>query len=474
MKVDKPEITPVEVNREGISDFAGAFLAKETPDIEPRFIDFSRVFQKSALSEHVGLRVVNDRHSKVFRLHYCFDMGKTAERRLALAASYLSYLGTSRFSPGQVQQEFYRLGLSFSASCQDDCFFLTLEGLSESFDQGVSLLGHLISDARPNAEALANLVADILLRRENEKSDKRVILSKAMASYAKYGPRSPFSDRIPAARLAEIKPEELTDMIRGLFAYKHDVLYCGPGTARSVGAVIKKYHPKDAGTLALLKAEKYPEKGVKKDRVLFVHFPMIQAELLLLSKGTPGFNLEEYVFNEWYNQYFGYGLSSIVFQEIRESKALAYSAYAHAGSPTRKNRAHWLQAYVGTQPDKLREAIEAFQSIMENMPVSLAQMETARQSVMKQIAASRIIRSDIFWTWRGNRDRGFRNRDLRRDIYEAMMNATPEDLIRFHDERVKGRKYTWLVLGDRNNLDFEYLGKIGKVTELKPEEIFGE
>jgi hypothetical protein len=55
-----------------------------------------------------------------------------------------------------------------------------------------------------------------------------------------------------------------------------------------------------------------------------------------------------------------------------------------------------------------------------------------------------------------------------------MMNATPEDLIRFHDERVKGRKYTWLVLGDRNNLDFGYLGKIGKVTELKPEEIFGE
>ncbi|MCE2823717.1 MAG: insulinase family protein [Saprospiraceae bacterium] len=295
-----------------------------------------------------------------------------------------------------------------------------------------------------------------------------------MASYAKYGPRSPFSDRIPAARLAEIKPEELTDLIRNLFTYKHDVLYCGSGTARSVGTTIKKYHPKDAGAVAPLKAEKYPETGVRKDRVLFVHFPTVQAELLLLSKGTPKFNLEEYVFNEWYNQYFGYGLSSIVFQEIRESKALAYSAYAHAGSPNRKNRAHWLQAYVGTQPDKLREAIEAFQTIMEDMPVSLAQMETARQSVLKQIAASRIIRSDIFWTWRANRDRGFSSRDLRKDIYEAMLQATPEDLIRFHDERVRGRKYTWLVLGDRNNLDFGYLKKIGKVTELKLEEIFGE
>jgi septin family protein len=55
-----------------------------------------------------------------------------------------------------------------------------------------------------------------------------------------------------------------------------------------------------------------------------------------------------------------------------------------------------------------------------------------------------------------------------------MMQATSDDLIRFHHERVRGRKYTWLVLGDRNNLDFEYLRKIGKVTELKPEEIFGE
>ena len=61
---------------------------------------------------------------------------------------------------------------------------------------------------------------------------------------------------------------------------------------------------------------------------------MVQVELLLVSKGTARFNLEEYVFAEWYNQYFGYGLSSIVFQDIRESKALAYAAYAYAATKT--------------------------------------------------------------------------------------------------------------------------------------------
>ena len=195
--------------------------------------------------------------------------------------------------------------------------------------------------------------------------------------------------------------------------------------------------------------------------------------MLLLSKGTPKFNLGEYVFSEWYNQYFGYGLSSIVFQDIRESKALAYSAYAVAANPARKNRAHFLQSYIGTQPDKLHEAVEAFQTILETMPVSLPQMENARQSVLKQIASGRIKKADLYWTWRANRDKGFPNHDLRADIYRTLEKADAADLIHFQQKHVKGRKYTWLILGDRDRIDFKFLKKIGKVQELTLEEIFG-
>jgi zinc protease len=222
----------------------------------------------------------------------------------------------------------------------------------------------------------------------------------------------------------------------------------------------------------LIPNKNYKELSVSKNKVLFVHFPTVQVELLMLSKGTPKFNLEEYVFGEWYNQYFGYGLSSIVFQEIRESKALAYSAYVHASNPSKKNMAHWLQGYVGTQPDKLREAVEAFQGILEVMPVSLPQIETARQSVLKQISASRLTRSELYWTWRGNRDKGFPNHDLRENTYRTLENASADELLLFQAQHVKGRNYTWLVLGDRQHVDFKYLKKIGKVTELTLDEVF--
>ena len=176
--------------------------------------------------------------------------------------------------------------------------------------------------------------------------------------------------------------------------------------------------------------------------------------------------------SEWYNQYFGYGLSSIVFQEIRESKALAYAAYAFAANPSKQKRAHYLQAYVGTQPDKLPTAIEAFQSILENMPVSLPQIENARQGVVKQMAAERISRTDIYWNWRANLERGHKT-DLRKVISDKMRTATAADLIKFQQEKIRGRKFVWLVLGERERVDFQYLGKIGKVRELSLEEVFG-
>jgi predicted Zn-dependent peptidase len=366
------------------------------------------------------------------------------------------------------------LGVHFSTTCQDDHFYITLTGLQESFEGGVELMEHLLADMQPNAEALQNLVADILLRRENDKMDKRTIMTKGMVSYAKYGPVSPFTDKMSKEQLSDpALATELIDLLKGLATIKHEIFYCGPKTSRSIVPVLKKHHAAQGPFKAPLAPKKYPEIGTKKDKVYFVHFPMVQIEMMLLSKGTPKFNLAEYVFSEWYNQYFGYGLSSIVFQEIRESKALAYSAYTFAANPSRKNRAHFLQSYIGTQPDKLYEAVEAFQTILENMPVSLPQMENARQSVLRQIASVRIKKSEMYWTWRSNRDKGFANHDLRSDIYKTLEQSEAADLIHYQQRHIKGRNYTWLILGDRQRIDFNYLKKIGKVQELTLEEIFG-
>lgn len=476
MKVEKPPITPIEVNRSDASGYAQEFLQMETPDIQPEFIDFKKTIRKATIAKGLPLYAVPDKRSKLFRLHYNFDFGKTADRRLAIAPGYLDYLGTAQSTATEMKQAFFRLGVHFSASCQENNFYFTLSGLDESFDEAVTLAHQYLADLQPNPAALQNLVADILLRRENNKKNKQVILQKALYSYGVYGPDSPYRNKLSREELQALQPDEMADLLRNLLNHKHEIFYHGPRSPRSVAQALKKQHPaahRATPLLPPLQGKKHREISVRKDRVCFVHFPTVQVELLLLSKGTPKFSLDEFVFADWYNQYFGYGLSSIVFQEIRESKALAYSAYTSASSPSRREKPHFLQAYVGTQPDKLRDAVEAFQTILEEMPVSLPQIETARQSVLKQIAAGRITAANLYWTWRANKLRGFPNRDLRADVYRHLEQAKADDLIRFQQRHIKGRRFTWLVLGDRQHVDFKYLRKIGKVQELTLEEVFG-
>jgi predicted Zn-dependent peptidase len=472
MKVDKPDITAVEVNRVDNSAFAKKFMTVQTPEIAPDFLDFKKLIKKSSLHPKIKLHNIQERGTKLFRLYYIFEMGKNCNSLLNLAAAYLPYLGTSRYTATQMQQAFYRLGVNFTANCQEERIYLSLTGLEESFEEAVQLTEHLLAEAQPNAEALQNLIADTLTKRVNAKLDKPTILRKAMSSYAKHGKVNPYTDKLTEAELLAIKPEELTAVIKSLSEYEHSIFYHGAKTSQTLKKTLNKYHPIRETLKKPIAVKKYPEIGVKKDVVYFVHFPTVQVELLLLSKGTAQFNLEEFCNAEWYNQYFGYGLSSIVFQDIRESKALAYSAYAYAASPTKKKKSHFLQAYVGTQPDKLQTAVEAFQTILEDMPISEQQIENARQGVLKQMAAERITKSDIYWNWRSNLERGFTT-DLRTNVFEFMQKATTADLINYQKKYIKGRHFSWMILGDRAKIDFKYLKKIGKVKELSLEEVFG-
>ncbi len=473
MKVEKPPITPVELNRTDLSAFAQEFLQKKPTDIKPVFLDFKKSLPVARLASGVRLRSVHQPDSRLFRLYLVFEMGKSAERRLSPAAGYLPFLGTSRYSPLQLQQAFYRLGVSYSATCRGDHFYLALTGLQESFDEATALLEHLLADLQPNPEALEKLKADILLRRENAKKDKHTILTKALYHYARYGALSPFTDRLSAEELQALSAEELTDLLRRLPTFRHERFYCGPLSHRQVAAQLSSVLSPGDAQHPPLPGRRYRERLVRRDRVFFVHFPMVQVELMLIAKSRPSFDLEAFSLSEWYNQYFGYGLSSIVFQEVRESKALAYATYAYYANPDERRLPHYFQAYVGTQPDKLREAVETFQALLTDMPVSLPQMEQARQSVLRQIAASRITRADIYWNWRTTRRRGFYH-DLRQDIYHTLEQATPEDLTRFHQQYVAQRPLCWLVVGDQERVDLDYLSRaIGPVRQLTLSEIFG-
>ena len=291
-----------------------------------------------------------------------------------------------------------------------------------------------------------------------------------MASYARYGENSPLRNELSEAELKNLTSDVLMSELQNFIDATHVAYYYGTKPAREVGLLLEKYRTAPPKAIPTPTFSVFKEINTESDLVLIVDFPMVQAEVLMLSKGTPHFELSERLIADWYNGYFGSGLSSVVFQEIRESKAFAYSTYAHYSTPSRLHRAHYLQAYVGTQPDKLPDAIPALRAILEVMPVAEEQIETARLSVLRNIETERVSRPKIYWNYLSHKDIGVPN-DLRRNIYEATEKMTLTDLLSFQKNKVRGRYYTMLILGSVAQMPMDFLKTIGNVTILELKDI---
>ncbi len=472
-KVDKPEITPVDVNRQDKSVFLNSLSEMKTEDIKPVFVDYKNDLSETKIKNEIPILYKKNEENGLFTLSIVYDIGAFNDKKLPLAVSYFSYLGSSKYSPAQLKQEFYKLGCTYSISIGEDQSVLTLSGLDENFDKALLLLESVMQDLQPEKDALKNMVSDILKVRADNKLSKDKILWDAMYSYGKYGSNSPFTDILTETELNALDPMELISLLKDLPSFKQKILYYGPLSVEGITEKLNsEYNIPDGGFKETPGLVKYEELPTNDNTVYVVNYPdMVQAEILMLSKKGL-YDKDKIPYISLYNEYFGSGMSGIVFQELRESKALAYSTFSSYTSPQKKDKAHYNIAYIGTQSDKLPEAIAGLYQLLNDMPVSDITYSSAKDNLLQKFNSERITKAGVLSSYLAAQKLGL-DHDIRKDIYEKAQTITMEDIQKFQADNVKDSKYTILVLGDKNKLDIATLQKYGTVKYLTLEEVFG-
>ncbi len=471
-KVVKPEITPVAVNRDAQSGFLKDIINTEAPAVKPRFIDYNDDIEKGKLSSGVPVHYVKNNENTLFTMYYLLDIGEIHDRKLAFAIEYLPFLGTNEYSAEELSQKFYELGLSYNVFAGRDQVYVFLSGISSNFEEGVKLFEHVLNNAQPDEAALEALVGRTLKTRADAKLDKRQILYGGMYSWGMYGEKNPFNSILSKSTLESLKPAELTAKITNLTGTEHRVLYYGPDDMSKVKEVLDAHHEVPSKLAPPPSVNDYQMLPTKKNKVYFVHYDdMVQAEILWLSRSVD-YNAEMTPHVRLFNEYYGGGMSSIVFQTIRESKALAYSTRASFVTPRKKEDPFFVQAYVGTQADKLHEAMASMSELLEEMPESKNLLEGARAAIKNKIETERIIRTSILFSYETAMRRGV-DRDLRSDVYKMIDEMGYEQVQQFHEEYVSGKNYTIMILGARDKIDLKSLEQYGEVEELNLDELFG-
>ncbi|HEX6432008.1 MAG TPA: insulinase family protein, partial [Niastella sp.] len=346
MKVEKPPITPVETNAGKQSAFVKNINTMSVLNIAPHWLDFGKDMQKSKIGNAELLYLQNRSHS-LFTLVYRFDMGSWNNQLLPVALEYLNFLPTNKYSAEQISKEFYRLACSFNANANTDQTNITISGLQENFDQALALLEEVLHNCKPDEAALDGLKSRLMKSRANNKLNKRSLMQGLM-NYATFGANNPFNYVLSDEQIKNLKGEDLVAILHVLPDHKHRIVYYGPLPIADVSNRIQQKHALPASWTACPLAAKFERVQRTKSEVLFTHYDMVQAEVIWKRDLKP-YDVNDEPVVDLFNGYYGGGMGSIVFQTIRESKALAYSTSAMVSVPAKKEDPFSFTAYVGCQ-----------------------------------------------------------------------------------------------------------------------------
>jgi predicted Zn-dependent peptidase len=469
VKVDKPPITPVETNSGKQSPFVAAITKTPLPPTTPVWIDYKKDIERGKAGNAEVLYVPNKDNS-IFRLHYYYKEGSYNNRLLPVALQYLQFLGTDKYSAEEITKQFYNLACSFSANPGTEETTITISGLQENFEKAVSLFEQLLRNCKPDEQALAALKDRTLKARANNKSNKQAIAAAAR-SFAIYGPNNPYNYVLTNDELQAVTSDALIGLLHNLPNHKHDVLYYGPASLAKVSADVTRLHKMPKEWTPDPKAVVFKPLKQTSNQVLFTDYDAVQSEIYWL-KDLGQYDPKQSARIDIFNNYFGGGMGSVVFQTIRESKALAYSTFAFVQSPAKKEDDYTFIGYVGSQADKMNDAITSMNELLTNMPQTEQNFTNAVKSEKKDLETERITKDGIIFNYLAAKKRGV-NEDIRKATYNELDKLTLADLSAYHRQQFQNQPFTYTVIASEKRINVDDLKKYGDVKKLNLDELFG-
>ena len=271
-------------------------------------------------------------------------------------------------------------------------------------------------------------------------------------------------------RIPETSLDELLTLPSELLNYNHSIAYTGSLPLENVVEVLRRHHIIEGELQDEPEYQFRRARQVTDTELLVVNQQTAQAQVRIeFADGV--FDEEESVISSLYTNYFGSGMSSVVFQELREARALAYSASARYAQGGRQNDENLMLGAIGTQTDKTVDALQAFIDLIDNMPTSSERFDESVSSLLNRYRTSKLNFREIIGAVRSWERLGFET-DPRRARYQQLQNARMEDLLEFQEQHVKNRAKLISIVGDLSIIEVEELEQFGSVQEVQVDQLF--
>lgn len=470
-KIEKPAITPIKSNREMSSQFLRDIQDTKVEPISPNFVDFNKDLVITKTANGIPVLYKQNTSDGLFNLSFRYPFGETADLKIVYASDYLNYVGTDKMTPAQVKLAFYKLGCDWRLIVGEKETSLHLSGLNEKMPEALRLLTEVINHAKADTESFHKYVASVLKDRADNKTNQK-ICANYLRTYGEYGKYNSSLNIYDESQLKAQNPQMLLDELKKLAKIKHEITYFGPDTQAQLLALIAKEHKISKKMEEAPVGKDYVRELTQTNKVLFAPYEAKNFYLMMLHNDNKQWTLEKQPVISLFNEYFSGNMNSIVFSEMRETRALAYNAWAAYNTPVYKGKPESYITSIISQSDKLKDCVSTFNSLLDTIPNSPSLFALCKASLNKSLSSARTTRNEVINAYLSARRLGL-NQSVSEYVYRHLSSVTLDDVLNFERTNMANKKYTYVVLGDEKNIDFNYLQTIAPVEKLTLKDIFG-
>ncbi len=461
-KIEKPSITPLPVDTKAESAFTKAVMTIPATELEPEWLVEGQHYVHEQMPAGPMIAAQNTRND-LFSLEYTFEFGSRTQPLLCHAFELLEQSGAGEASADAFQKQLFALGTSISFRCDADTSGIELSGADQHLEASVKLLNTWLQSPQMSPDTLNKLTENVLSKRRDSTDNSR-FLAYAATEYAKYGKDSSILQEPSNKKLRGAKVKQLRKLVTSFVNHQHRTLYYGPRKPADVKSVVAlgDKHKK----VAPLRVSHYrKQQGA---RIYFLHRDTAKASVsLVFPIGTQP--RDKHPVSKVFGEYFGGDMSAVVFQEIREVRGLAYSAWGYTSTGRLPDDDWALVGGMGTQSDKTPEALETYLELVQSRPVDEGRLASTRESIEQDYRGSRIDpRWIVYWvqSW----DRRGETSDPRPWEREQTQKLSVQQVQEFAGA-FKDAPVILTVVGDREKIGVDALKKIAPVTEIKLETV---
>ena len=469
-KIEKPNFEPVVPKNEGPSKFAKELSKISTTKLTPRFVDFQNDIKSVTVQKGVTLHQVLNPFNDVFNLEIIYNVGLKTYPELEHLESYMLTAGTSTQSSKELKEAFHRLGASYYFESTENHFVMSIEGVDENLKEILELAKLILSDAKVDETKMDKLLDD--LKGEKKVSrDLPSFISQALNEKVLYGENAPLQRELTKKQMKKLTAEELVALYNKVVNYEFSLNYTGNVNIKNLAEWSKEYL---VLTDTLTASQPFWVKDYIPSNTTKIYVinrkNSVQSQITFSLIGTERTNDNSSQVAA-FNNYFGGDMSSIIFQEIREFRSLAYAAYGRYRLAPVVGEENIFSAFIGCQSDKTNEAIEVMDSLINFMPEKPERMENIISSLSEKAQSSRpnfryILSAYDRWTRAGYTvDPNKINADRYADLKF-------QDILDFQKAELKGKPITITIVGDVSKFDIDRLKKLGEVIILKEKNLF--